>query len=138
MPIYLDHAATTPLRREVLDAMLPLLTESFGNPSSAHAYGRAARAALDELVRPGAGEAGVGVAVHQPRRDQAPARVEQDRGRGNLDLGPDLRPRPDRQDAPGGHGQLAVGDRPQLGKSSAGAGAPVVAGHRCQLADVLQ
>ena len=40
MPIYLDHAATTPLRREVLDAMLPFLTESFGNPSSAHAYGR--------------------------------------------------------------------------------------------------
>ena len=39
MPIYLDHAATTPLRREVLDAMLPYLTESFGNPSSAHASG---------------------------------------------------------------------------------------------------
>jgi cysteine desulfurase len=48
MAIYLDHAATTPLRREVLDAMLPYLTESFGNPSSAHAYGRAARAGLDE------------------------------------------------------------------------------------------
>ncbi len=48
MPIYLDHAAATPLRREVLDAMLPLLTESFGNPSSAHTYGRAARASLDE------------------------------------------------------------------------------------------
>ncbi len=48
MPIYLDHAATTPLRREVLDAMLPLMTEAFGNPSSAHSYGRAARAALDE------------------------------------------------------------------------------------------
>ncbi|MEO5885089.1 MAG: cysteine desulfurase family protein [Candidatus Limnocylindrales bacterium] len=47
MPIYLDHAATTPLRREVLDAMIPFLTESFGNPSSVHAYGRAARAALD-------------------------------------------------------------------------------------------
>ncbi len=47
MPIYLDHAATTPLRREVLDAMLPFLTESFGNPSSAHGYGRAARAGLD-------------------------------------------------------------------------------------------
>jgi cysteine desulfurase len=47
MPIYLDHAATTPLRQEVLEAMLPLLTESFGNPSSAHAFGRAARAALD-------------------------------------------------------------------------------------------
>src|SRR5918993_4164749 len=48
MPIYLDHAATTPLRQEVLDAMLPLLTESFGNPSSAHAFGRSARAALDD------------------------------------------------------------------------------------------
>jgi cysteine desulfurase len=46
--IYLDHAATTPLRREVLDAMLPFLTEAFGNPSSAHAFGRTARAALDE------------------------------------------------------------------------------------------
>jgi cysteine desulfurase len=48
MAIYLDHAATTPLRREVLDAMLPFLTEHFGNPSSAHGPGRIARAALDE------------------------------------------------------------------------------------------
>ena len=48
MPVYLDHAATTPLRREVLEAMLPFLTEQFGNPSSAHTFGRAARAALDE------------------------------------------------------------------------------------------
>jgi cysteine desulfurase len=48
MPIYLDHAATTPLRREVLDAMLPYLTDGFGNPSSAHSYGRSARAALDD------------------------------------------------------------------------------------------
>jgi cysteine desulfurase len=48
MSIYLDHAATTPLRREALDAMLPLLGQSYGNPSSAHAAGRAARAALDE------------------------------------------------------------------------------------------
>jgi cysteine desulfurase len=48
MAIYLDHAATTPMRREVLDAMLPFLTEAFGNPSSAHAFGRGARAALDE------------------------------------------------------------------------------------------
>jgi cysteine desulfurase len=48
MSIYLDHAATTPLRREALDAMLPLLGGSYGNPSSAHAAGRAARAALDE------------------------------------------------------------------------------------------
>ncbi len=48
MAIYLDHAATTPLRSEALDAMLPFLTEQFGNPSSAHAFGRKARAALDE------------------------------------------------------------------------------------------
>jgi cysteine desulfurase len=48
MAIYLDHAATTPLRREVLDAMLPFLTERFGNPSSAHSFGRQAREALDD------------------------------------------------------------------------------------------
>ena len=48
MSIYLDHAATTPLRPEVLEAMLPYLTREFGNPSSAHSFGRAARAALDE------------------------------------------------------------------------------------------
>ena len=48
MAIYLDHAATSPMRREVLDAMLPLLTDTFGNPSSPHAFGRAARGALDE------------------------------------------------------------------------------------------
>ncbi|MFL5687719.1 MAG: aminotransferase class V-fold PLP-dependent enzyme, partial [Chloroflexota bacterium] len=46
MSIYLDHAATTPLRREVLDAMLPYMTDAFGNASSAHAFGRAARAGL--------------------------------------------------------------------------------------------
>ena len=48
MAIYLDHAATTPLRREALDAMLPFLTDQFGNPSSAHSFGRKTRAALDE------------------------------------------------------------------------------------------
>jgi len=48
MSIYLDHAATSPLRREAFDAMLPLLTTDFGNPSSPHAAGRRARAALDE------------------------------------------------------------------------------------------
>jgi len=46
--IYLDHAATTPLRPEALEAMLPLLTETYGNPSSPHAAGRRARAALDD------------------------------------------------------------------------------------------
>jgi cysteine desulfurase len=48
MPIYMDHAATTPLRREALEAMLPWLTEDFGNPSSPHVFGRKARAGLDE------------------------------------------------------------------------------------------
>jgi cysteine desulfurase len=47
-PIYLDHAATTPVRPEVLEAMLPILGGTFGNPSSAHAFGRAAREALDD------------------------------------------------------------------------------------------
>ena len=45
--VYLDHAATSPLRHEALDAMLPILTENWGNPSSPHAVGRKARAALD-------------------------------------------------------------------------------------------
>jgi cysteine desulfurase len=45
--IYLDHAATTPVRPEVRDAMLPLLTERFGNPSSMHAWGQEARAELE-------------------------------------------------------------------------------------------
>jgi len=48
MAIYLDHAATTPLRAEVLEAMLPFLTEHYGNPSSIHGPGRRARQALDE------------------------------------------------------------------------------------------
>jgi len=46
-PAYLDHNATTPLDTRVLDSMLPYLKEHFGNPSSRHEYGRAARAALD-------------------------------------------------------------------------------------------
>lgn len=46
--IYLDHAATTPLRAEALEAMLPYLQEAFGNPSSIHAAGQRARKALEE------------------------------------------------------------------------------------------
>ncbi len=46
--IYLDYNATTPLAREVSEAMLPYLTEYFGNPSSIHAAGREARAAIDD------------------------------------------------------------------------------------------
>jgi cysteine desulfurase len=47
-PIYLDHAATTPVREEVLEAMMPFFGPRFGNPSSMHRWGRDARTALDE------------------------------------------------------------------------------------------
>jgi cysteine desulfurase len=47
-PIYLDHAATTPVRPEVLEAMLPFFGPRFGNPSSTHRWGREARVALDD------------------------------------------------------------------------------------------
>ena len=46
--IYLDYNATTPLAPEAHDAMLPYLGEHFGNPSSIHAAGRTARAAIDD------------------------------------------------------------------------------------------
>ena len=47
-PIYLDHAATTPVRPEVVEAMTPFHGPRFGNPSSLHRWGREARTALDE------------------------------------------------------------------------------------------
>jgi cysteine desulfurase len=47
-PVYLDHAATTPVREEVFEAMKPYFGPRFGNPSSTHRWGREARAALDE------------------------------------------------------------------------------------------
>ena len=47
-PIYLDYNATTPIRPEVLDAMLPCLRTHFGNPSSLHRVGRRAKQALEE------------------------------------------------------------------------------------------
>jgi len=47
MSVYLDHAATTPLGAEPRSAMEPYLSERFGNASEPHAYGRAARAALE-------------------------------------------------------------------------------------------
>ncbi|MFJ5965425.1 cysteine desulfurase family protein [Bacillus sp. NPDC093026] len=46
--IYLDHAATTPMEQRVVDKMLPFFTETFGNPSSIHSFGREARKWLDE------------------------------------------------------------------------------------------
>src|SRR5437667_10971897 len=50
--VYLDNAATTPVRPDVLEAMLPYLgKDAVGNPSSAHRFGRAARAGIEEAKR---------------------------------------------------------------------------------------
>jgi cysteine desulfurase len=49
--VYLDHSATTPVDRRVVEALLPFLTERFGNPSSVHFYGQEARAAVDRARR---------------------------------------------------------------------------------------
>lgn len=46
--IYLDHAATTPVRPEVVEAMLPYFTDNFGNASSVYSWGRSARQALEQ------------------------------------------------------------------------------------------
>lgn len=56
--IYLDHAATTAVRPEVLEAMRPLLTERFGNPSSVHSWGREARMLLENAREQVAGALG--------------------------------------------------------------------------------
>lgn len=49
--IYLDHSATTPVDPRVVEAMLPYLTESFGNASSVHSFGQNARSAVDRARR---------------------------------------------------------------------------------------
>src|SRR5215210_221732 len=46
--IYLDHAATTPMRAEAIEAMLPFLSEKFANPSGSHRFARQVRKAIDE------------------------------------------------------------------------------------------
>lgn len=47
MKVYLDNAATTPMAPEVIDAMIPVMKEHFGNPSSTHAFGRKTRAMIE-------------------------------------------------------------------------------------------
>jgi len=49
--VYLDHSATTPIDDRVLEAMLPYLTDKFGNASSVHAFGQEARAGVDRARR---------------------------------------------------------------------------------------
>src|SRR5437763_10219331 len=49
--VYLDHSATTPIDARVVQAMLPYLTETFGNASSIHQFGQEARAAVDKARR---------------------------------------------------------------------------------------
>src|SRR5258705_2716390 len=53
--VYLDHSATTPADLRVVEAMLPYLTEKFGNASSVHSFGQEARAAVDRARREVAG-----------------------------------------------------------------------------------
>ena len=55
MNVYLDNAATTPVLPEVAQAMLPFLTEYFGNPSSSHAFGRKTKSAIEQSRRTIAG-----------------------------------------------------------------------------------
>jgi cysteine desulfurase len=47
MKVYLDNAATTPLDQEVIDVMMPMMQNQFGNPSSIHSYGREARSIVE-------------------------------------------------------------------------------------------
>ncbi len=51
MAVYLDNAATTPIAPEVVEAMLPVLTNSYGNPSSTHSFGRETKALIETSRR---------------------------------------------------------------------------------------
>ncbi|RYZ83467.1 MAG: cysteine desulfurase, partial [Moraxellaceae bacterium] len=55
MRVYLDNAATTPLDKEVFDAMTPFMLEHFGNPSSIHTHGRQVRSAIENARKTIAG-----------------------------------------------------------------------------------
>ena len=51
-PIYMDYAATTPTDKRVIEAMLPYFGEVYGNPSSLHAFGQEAKAAVEDKIVP--------------------------------------------------------------------------------------
>jgi cysteine desulfurase len=48
MKVYLDNAATTPMDREVIDAIIPIMESGFGNPSSVHSFGRSTRSIIEK------------------------------------------------------------------------------------------
>ena len=51
MKVYLDYAASSPIKEEVLEKMIPLLRYEYGNPESLHSYGRSIAGALVEAER---------------------------------------------------------------------------------------
>ncbi|MCB0402081.1 MAG: cysteine desulfurase [Flavobacteriales bacterium] len=55
MKVYLDNAATTPMDPEVIEAMIPIMKENFGNPSSIHSFGRSSRAIIEKARKQVAG-----------------------------------------------------------------------------------
>ena len=68
MSVYLDHNATSPMHPQVVDAMLPFLQNSTGNPSSLHSYGRMARSAIESARAENvAGIVGLGKAAQLAR-----------------------------------------------------------------------
>ncbi len=55
MKVYLDNAATTPMDKEVIEAIIPVMQNNFGNPSSIHSYGRSSRAIIEKARKQVAG-----------------------------------------------------------------------------------
>ena len=54
--VYLDNAATTPLANEVIEEMLGVMKENYGNPSSTHSFGQEAKATIESVRRYIAGQ----------------------------------------------------------------------------------
>ena len=55
MKVYLDNAATTPMDKEVIEAIIPIMENNFGNPSSIHSFGRSSRAIIEKSRKKVAG-----------------------------------------------------------------------------------
>ncbi|HEX2207007.1 MAG TPA: cysteine desulfurase family protein [Longimicrobium sp.] len=87
-PVYLDYAATTPLRPEAREAMLDVLSARWGNPSSVHRWGREARAALEDARARFAAVIGAAPAEVFFTRGGTEADNLAVQGRGRVDAGP--------------------------------------------------